>query len=90
MDRFGASAEARDWSALDALCAPECRVDDRRRGTLVSGDRSMFLASARMIASAGSRPSRTLLATSGDQLALEHVLWRNPKLGTEIEVLEPH
>ncbi len=88
MDRFGELAQAADWSAAEALCAPVCQFEDRRRGMSLSGGREMFLASARLIASAGSRPMRTLRATAGDRLALEHVLWINARLGTEVEVLE--
>jgi len=88
MDRWGECAEASDWQTIEGLCAPACHFEDRRRGMLMSGDRAAFLASARLIASAGSRPARTLLATSGDRLALEHDLWTNPRLGTEVETLE--
>ena len=63
MDRFDERYLARDWSGLEALCAPTCIWDDRRRGFLTSGDRDMFVASARFIASVDTRVSRTSLAT---------------------------
>ena len=42
---------------------------------ILTGDRDMFIASSRLIVSAGGRASRTLLATAGDRLALEHLRW---------------
>ena len=77
-----------DMDAFAAGIAPGFVFDDRRRGIRNSGDRETFLASARMIQSAGSRPTRTLLATAGERLALEHALWLNDRFGTEIETLD--
>jgi ketosteroid isomerase-like protein len=41
-----------------------------------------------MIHAAGSRPLRRVLATAGERLALEHSLWRNEALGTEVDTLD--
>ncbi len=66
---------AADWDALARVCAPTMIFDDRRTGVLLTGDRDMFLAGNRVIASSGGRPLRTVLATAGDRLALEHLRW---------------
>ena len=78
IDRLVECGDAKDWKGLEALCGPTCVFEDRRRHTLVTGDREMFIASSRLIALSGARPARTLLATSGDRLALEHVRWTGP------------
>ncbi len=69
-DRVHEAGEAQDWDALRPLCAPTLVYDDRRRGLRTSGDLEMYLASWRHIFSHGARATRTLLATSGDRLAL--------------------
>src|SRR4029077_6850225 len=40
-----------------------------------------FIASSRLIVSAGARASRTLLATAGDRLMLEHLHWTGGVVG---------
>jgi class 3 adenylate cyclase/GNAT superfamily N-acetyltransferase/ketosteroid isomerase-like protein len=87
-ERLHATFATHDAESFEALIAPGFRLDDRRRGVRLSGDRETFLASARLIRSAGSRPVRTVLATAGERLALEHKLWRDEKLGTEVETLD--
>jgi SnoaL-like domain len=79
-DRNHAALEARDWEAVTRACAPTMTFDDRRRSALLTGDRDMFIASSRVMASVGARMSRTLLATAGDRLSLEHHRWTG---GTE-------
>jgi ketosteroid isomerase-like protein len=74
-DRNQAALEARDWEAVTRACAPTMTFDDRRRSALLTGDRDMFIASSRVMASVGARMSRTLLATAGDRLSLEHHRW---------------
>ena len=74
-DRWQAVGEAQDWNALEALYAPTCGFDDRRRATRTSGDRTMHIANTQYIFSQRARPVRTVLATSGDRLALEHHSW---------------
>jgi hypothetical protein len=74
-DRVTSAGEAQDWDALRALCAPALEFDDRRRGLRTSGDVETFLASWRYGFSHGARAARTLLATSGDRLALYRHFW---------------
>jgi ketosteroid isomerase-like protein len=69
------AGEAEEWDTLLALCAPALEYDDRRRGLRTSGDLEMCLTSWRYIFSRGSRPACTLLATSGDRLALYRMRW---------------
>jgi hypothetical protein len=59
--------------------------DDRRRGVRLTGDRDTFIASSRLIVSSGLRLSRTLLATAGDRLALQHLRWWGSADGAAIE-----
>src|SRR5439155_14533629 len=74
-DRLREAFEARDWDAFGSSCAPAFVYDDRRRFILLTGDRDMFIATGRWLASQRFSNSRTLLATAGDRLALEHVRW---------------
>ena len=46
----------------------------------------MFIASSRLIGAAGTRTERTLLATAGDRLALEHFGWRGSDDGVVFEM----
>jgi hypothetical protein len=72
-DRSREAVAARDRAALEELCAPTMLFDDRRRMVVTTGGRDMFLANARLIAR--TRVSRSILATVGDRLALERLLW---------------
>src|SRR5439155_19286519 len=63
-DRHAEALEAGDMEGFALLCAPTMVFDDRRRAVLLTGDRDMFIASSRLIVSAGGRASRTLLATA--------------------------
>src|SRR5262249_38599760 len=74
-DRVHEAVESQDWNALRALCAPTLVYDDRRRGLRTTGDVEMWLASVQYIFSLRTRATRTLLATSGDRLALNRNLW---------------
>jgi ketosteroid isomerase-like protein len=89
-DRLREISEARDWDAYGASCATGFVFDDRRRFILLTGDRDMFIANGRHIASVGwFTTSHTLLATAGDRLALEHFRWTGAPGApdAEIEVL---
>src|SRR5262249_10944387 len=46
-----------------------------------SGDCETFVENAKLLVEAGVQLSRTLLATSGDRLALEHFLWTGDSSG---------
>jgi class 3 adenylate cyclase/tetratricopeptide (TPR) repeat protein len=78
-DRHAEALAARDLEALTRLCSPTMIFDDRRRGVLLTGDRTMFVASNRI--TAGARVAHTLLATAGDRLALEHLRWNGGASG---------
>src|SRR5262249_23208494 len=88
-DRLHEAGEAQDWDALRALCAPTLVYDDRRRGLRNTGDGEMWLASMQYIHSFRARATRTMLATSGDRLALHRNLWTGAedRPTFEIEVL---
>jgi ketosteroid isomerase-like protein len=75
VDGLQDAREAQDWDAYGALCAPALVIDDRRRSILLTGDRDMFIATGRWLASHDVGRTRTLLATAGDRLALERFLW---------------
>ncbi|HVH16845.1 MAG TPA: nuclear transport factor 2 family protein, partial [Myxococcota bacterium] len=75
IDGHQRALETQDWDSLAAGLVPDMRFDDRRRGVLVSGNRDQFVAGCRLIGAAQGRLSRTLLATAGERLALEHARW---------------
>ena len=85
MDRLGAARNAGDWDAMAALCAPSLLFDDRRRAAQLRGDREMFLASARVVASYETQISPTLLATTGDRLALRRLHFAGNAGGGAVE-----
>jgi class 3 adenylate cyclase/ketosteroid isomerase-like protein len=74
-ERRSRAMETRDWAAYEALCSPTLEFDDRRKAALTTGGRDMLMASVRLIGEARARKERTVLATAGDRLALEHVRW---------------
>jgi hypothetical protein len=86
LERWAACFAARDWTALAAEYAPTLVLEDRRPLIRMTGDRETVLASSREIASMGGRPSRTLLATAGDQLALCRIRFVGGEAGSEWEV----
>ncbi len=85
-DRVEAARETLDWEAMRALCSPQMVYDERRRLVRTTGDRDMFVDNAKLIAKAGSRLSRTRLATSGDRLALERFLYTGSRDGGPFEI----
>jgi hypothetical protein len=88
IDRYMALADAADWEALRALCAP-IKFDDRRRFNRIAGDSAMAVANARLIQESGTRVARASLATAGDRLVLEHMLWTGTfEGGFEVEALQ--
>ncbi|MGH7289558.1 MAG: nuclear transport factor 2 family protein, partial [Myxococcota bacterium] len=72
-DRWAEGVAAGDMGSVEALFAPALVFEDRRRSSLLSGDREMLLANDRLLAASRPRSSRTVLATAGDHLALQHV-----------------
>jgi class 3 adenylate cyclase len=75
-DRFWEASEREEWEALRAACAPHIVTADRRRQVLIEGDIEMLIAShAHMFSRGRTRVARTVLATAGDRLVLERILW---------------
>src|SRR4029453_12391923 len=64
--------------------------EDRRRLIRTAGDCDMVLANGRLLSRAGTRMSRTLLATAGDRLILQRQSYTGPAEGPifETETLE--
>lgn len=88
-DRWWACVEAGDWDALRPLIEPIV-FEDRRRLIRIAGGADLLVADSRHIWETGLRPTRTLLATAGDRLSLEHMLWSVSDEGqrSEIDVLK--
>jgi class 3 adenylate cyclase/tetratricopeptide (TPR) repeat protein/ketosteroid isomerase-like protein len=88
-DRWWAAVFANDRDAIRELYAPDYRFDDRRRLFRMSADLGQTLTGDYLILEDGWRPVRTLLATAGDRLALQHILWTTGEAGaaSEIETL---
>jgi hypothetical protein len=74
-DRMHEAGKAQDWEAIRVLCASTLEFDDRRHGLRTTGDRELYLANLRHIFSRATRATLTLLATSGDRLALTRDRW---------------
>jgi len=89
-DRWCAAIDAGDWAAVAALYHPAYRSEDRRPLIRLTTDLAGMLENDRILAEGGWRPTRTLLATAGDRLALQHILWRTGEAGgdSEIEILQ--
>jgi hypothetical protein len=85
-DRCLEAMKARDWDALDSLCAPTCVFDDRQPASLTTGGRDMLIANVRLVASSGTRVSRPLLATAGDRLALERARLTGADAASSFEI----
>ncbi|HTL84705.1 MAG TPA: nuclear transport factor 2 family protein [Acidimicrobiia bacterium] len=84
MRRLRDAAERADWDAARAACSPRLVIDDRRPSAQYVLDREQFLADLpAMYRGANLRLEATLLATSGDSRALEHVRWSGGSPGEE-------
>jgi class 3 adenylate cyclase/ketosteroid isomerase-like protein len=88
-DGWCSAVAANDRDAIPGLYAPAYRFDDRRRLFRMSADLGQTLAGDYLILEDGWQPVRTLLATAGDRLALQHILWTTGEAGatSEIETL---
>jgi hypothetical protein len=88
-DRWCAAAAASDRDALVAMYDPSYRFEDRRVLFRMEVDLGGTLSSDRILIEDGWRPARTLLATAGDQLALQHILWTtgDADATSEVEML---
>ncbi len=89
-DRWYEVAKAGDWEAVGALYAPGCTAEDRRQLMHMAVDREMSIANDRHIWESGVRPVRTVLATAGDRLSLQRMVWvaGNGGQTSEVECLE--
>jgi hypothetical protein len=89
-DRWYESVKAGNWDALDALYGASYVFDDRRRLFRETHDREGGVINTRFLFEGGWRPVRTLLATAGEHLALQRIVWTTAEAGalSEIEVLE--
>jgi class 3 adenylate cyclase/tetratricopeptide (TPR) repeat protein len=89
-DRWYEAAKAGNWDALDALYGASYVFDDRRRLFRETHGREGGVINTRFLFEGGWRPVRTLLATAGDRLALQRIVWTTSEAGavSEIEVLE--
>ena len=89
-DRWYEAAKAGKWDALDALYGASYVFDDRRRLFREPHGREEGVINTRFLFEGGWRPVRTLLATAGDRLALQRIVWTTSEAGavSEIEVLE--
>jgi hypothetical protein len=80
-------AIAADWAGISELCAPTYRFEDRRALMRTVGDRDLLVANCRHIPRAvWQHASRTLLATTGNRLALHRLRWAGGVGGNDFEV----
>ena len=89
-DRWYEAMQAGDWAAVDAAMAPSYAFEDRRRLFRSAHDREAGLLNDRLPPRRqGWRATRTLLATAGDRLALQHIVWATgpADAASEIEIL---
>jgi hypothetical protein len=65
-----------DWVALRDFAAPGFRFEDRRRIALVSGGIDLYVRNLQVVRSYPAlRPTRELLATAGDRVAVSRLLY---------------
>ena len=86
-DRWETHLAAGDVDALRAHYNPDYRSDDRRRLFRLSSDLSGAIATDRFCIEGGWRPHRTVLATAGDRLVLQHIVWTTGEAGANSEVV---
>jgi len=73
-DRIRQCMRAGDWDGLRALAARGFTFDDRRRRALVRGDIELYARNLEVVQSYPElRPSRELLATLGERIALSRL-----------------
>ncbi len=77
LDRSNAAVGARDWEGFAALVAVGFRVHDRTRvGRFESGAAEWLAAIRPMVETTSGPPTRDVLATRGERLALARIRWR--------------
>jgi hypothetical protein len=89
-DRWYEAVRSANLGAVDALHDASLVLDDRRRLVRVTTGADAELTHARFLLEGGWRPTRTLLATAGDRLALQQIVWTTGEAGasSEVEILE--
>jgi hypothetical protein len=85
-DRWQAALAAGDLEALRARYDPDHHFDDRRRLVRTTVDLEGALLTDRFLTEGGWRAERTVLATLGDRLVLQYVIWRTGESGAESEI----
>jgi hypothetical protein len=85
-DRWQAAFAEGDLESTRALYAPDHHFDDRRRLVRTTVDLEGALLTERFLAEGVWRPERTVLATLGDRLVLQRVIWRTGESGAESEI----
>jgi class 3 adenylate cyclase/ketosteroid isomerase-like protein/tetratricopeptide (TPR) repeat protein len=90
LDRWCVAVEARDVATAMALNGPALVVDDRRSLIRTTTGFEAEQRNIETIIQGGGRPTRTLLATAGDRLALHRWLWTfgEANAPSEVEFLE--
>ncbi len=86
---YARAFEGGDWDELRRHVDPDFVFEDRRRMSLLRGDRELMVASARERAKVGAMPERTTLGFLGDRVCVQRVLWTGgpPDGRFEIEYL---
>ncbi len=88
-DRWGEAFVARDWSAVHALVSDDFTYEDRGKRALVSGNVETWIASMQFLTSQpGFQFEIELIATLGDRIALERMVWTGGPDGDAFET--PH
>jgi hypothetical protein len=84
--RIAELVAASDWPALRALTAPDFTFDDRRRRSLVSGGVDLYIKNLEWVRSwRDRRVERELLASVGDRVSLERIVFVGDVAGSVIE-----
>lgn len=78
-DRWLACCGAGDWESARSLLSPDVVMKDGRRLIRLEGGADMAIENARQTVGLGAWPERTLLATAGERLMLEHLIYRSRK-----------
>jgi class 3 adenylate cyclase len=94
LERWQRLALAGDWPGCGALASANFVYEDRRRYALVTGDVETWIKSMQEAADllgpfSGIQSARTVIATVGDRILIEHEKWtRDPNAGAfEIELI---
>jgi hypothetical protein len=85
-ERWEAALTAGDVNALPSLYDSAYRSEDRRRLFRVTVDLDGSLRNGRHLIEGGWRPVRTILATAGDRLSFQHIVWTTGQSGADSEV----